>query len=216
MAITYNNLYLDIRQQLRRAGIETALVSLEGDMVEEDQVLYQVDSGDLSTAIERAEAAGRFPGWLPPAAGMLAGTVFLAALDALELSLIPATLQHEIPSFAVGHDLTPAIVIPQAGHETLAQLPAVAVLQNIRILCHMVPFQNSHDLIAADLHIGAQRLQDLSPGVGREPRSGLVSLLHRSRPFRWAAFDWPGGVSKMGGSVPKTYRSPCRSACPAS
>ena len=42
----------------------------------------------LLPAIERAEAAGRFPGWLPPAAGMLAGTVFLAALDALAQRLM--------------------------------------------------------------------------------------------------------------------------------
>ena len=42
----------------------------------------------LLPAIERAEAAGYFPGWLPPAAGMLAGTVFLAALDALAQRLM--------------------------------------------------------------------------------------------------------------------------------
>ena len=42
----------------------------------------------LLPAIERAEAAGQFPGWLPPAAGMLAGTVFLAALDALAQRLM--------------------------------------------------------------------------------------------------------------------------------
>ena len=106
------------------------------------------------------------------------------ALDALELPLIPTALQHKIPPLAVGHDLTPAIVISQAGHETLPQLPAVAVLQDAHILRHMVPFQNGHDLIAADLHIGTQRLQNLRPGVRREPWPDLVLLLHRSRPPR--------------------------------
>ena len=37
----------------------------------------------LLPAIDQAAEAGRFPGWLPAAAGMLAGVVFLAALDAL-------------------------------------------------------------------------------------------------------------------------------------
>jgi ZIP family zinc transporter len=37
----------------------------------------------LIPAVERAEAAGRFPGWLPAAAGMLLGVTFLAALDGL-------------------------------------------------------------------------------------------------------------------------------------
>ena len=35
----------------------------------------------LLPAIERTEEAGAFPGWLPAAAGMLLGVVFLAALD---------------------------------------------------------------------------------------------------------------------------------------
>ena len=35
----------------------------------------------LILAMERAEELGGFPVWLPPAAGMLAGTAFLAALD---------------------------------------------------------------------------------------------------------------------------------------
>ena len=43
-----------------------------------------------------------------------------------------------------------------------------------RQLRHMVPFQNGHDLIAADLHIGTQRLQNLRPGVRREPWPDLV------------------------------------------
>ena len=37
----------------------------------------------LLPAIAQAEAEGRFPGWLPPAAGMLLGVIFLAALDAV-------------------------------------------------------------------------------------------------------------------------------------
>lgn len=37
----------------------------------------------LLPAIDQAAAEGRFPGWLPAAAGMLLGVVFLAALDAL-------------------------------------------------------------------------------------------------------------------------------------
>ena len=37
----------------------------------------------LLPAIDQTAEAGRFPGWLPAAAGMLAGVVFLAALDAL-------------------------------------------------------------------------------------------------------------------------------------
>ena len=37
----------------------------------------------LIPAIERTEAAGRFPGWLPAAVGMLLGVTFLAGLDAL-------------------------------------------------------------------------------------------------------------------------------------
>lgn len=35
----------------------------------------------LLPAIDQAAEAGRFPGWLPAAAGMLAGVVFLRALD---------------------------------------------------------------------------------------------------------------------------------------
>lgn len=37
----------------------------------------------LLPAIDQAEGDGRFPGWLPAAAGMLLGVVFLAALDAM-------------------------------------------------------------------------------------------------------------------------------------
>ena len=37
----------------------------------------------LLPAIEQAQADGIFPGWLPAAAGMLLGVVFLAALDSL-------------------------------------------------------------------------------------------------------------------------------------
>ena len=37
----------------------------------------------LLPAIEQAQAEGRTPGWLPAAAGMLLGVVFLAALDSL-------------------------------------------------------------------------------------------------------------------------------------
>ena len=37
----------------------------------------------LLPAIDQAVEEGRFPGWLPAAAGMLLGVVFLAALDAL-------------------------------------------------------------------------------------------------------------------------------------
>ena len=37
----------------------------------------------LLPAIEQAQAEGRVPGWLPAAAGMLLGVVFLAALDSL-------------------------------------------------------------------------------------------------------------------------------------
>ena len=37
----------------------------------------------LLPAIEQAQADGTFPGWLPAAAGMLLGVVFLAALDSM-------------------------------------------------------------------------------------------------------------------------------------
>jgi len=37
----------------------------------------------LIPAIQQAEVEGRFPGWLPAAAGMLLGVVFLAVLDSL-------------------------------------------------------------------------------------------------------------------------------------
>ena len=37
----------------------------------------------LLPAIDQARAAGKLPGWLPAAAGMLLGVVFLAALDSL-------------------------------------------------------------------------------------------------------------------------------------
>ena len=37
----------------------------------------------LLPAIDQARAEGKFPGWLPAAAGMLLGVVFLAALDSL-------------------------------------------------------------------------------------------------------------------------------------
>lgn len=37
----------------------------------------------LLPAIEQADTEGRFPGWLPAAAGMLLGVAFLAALDAM-------------------------------------------------------------------------------------------------------------------------------------
>lgn len=62
-----------------------------------------------------------------------------ATLDALELFLVSAAFHYKIPPFAVGHDLALAIVISQAGHKPLAQLPAVAVLQNFLVLRHMVP-----------------------------------------------------------------------------
>ena len=46
----------------------------------------------LLPAIDRAEAMGQFPGWVPTAAGMLLGVVFLAALD----SVLPRLRKRDV------------------------------------------------------------------------------------------------------------------------
>ena len=55
-----------------------------------------------------------------------------AATDGRELLAVPAALQHNIPAPPVGQDLALTGGVPEAGHEALAQLPAVAVLQDVR------------------------------------------------------------------------------------
>ena len=98
----------------------------------------------LIPAVERAEAAGRFPGWLPAAAGMLLGVTFLAALDALlprlrrqaadetdrrNALLMTAITLHNVPEgMAVG------LAFALAGESSLAGAAALAAgigLQNI-------------------------------------------------------------------------------------
>ena len=48
-----------------------------------------------------------------------------AAADGRELLAIPAALQHNIPPLPIGQDLALTGGVPEAGHEALAQLPAV-------------------------------------------------------------------------------------------
>jgi len=56
---------------------------------------------------------------------------------------------------------SPAVLIPKAGHETLAQPLAAGVLQSVGISRHTVSFQDGGDLPGADPHIGEQRRQNL-------------------------------------------------------
>ena len=70
-----------------------------------------------------------------------------AATDGRELLAVPAALQHNIPAPPVGQDLALTGGVPEAGHEALAQLPAVAVLQDVGVAGDMVLFQNGRDLV---------------------------------------------------------------------
>ena len=80
----------------------------------------------------------------------------------------------------------------------------VRLHQNIRILCHMVPFQNSHDLIAADLHVGKQHMEDLILGVGRQRGATVESPGHRVCSFLRCARCSTSALSSAGASLGKT------------
>ncbi len=105
-----------------------------------------------------------------------------AAADGRKLLAVPAALQHNIPPLPIGQDLALTRGIPEAGHKALAQLPAVAVLQNVDIAGDMVFFQNGRDLVAADLHVGKQHMEDLSLGLGRQAGRPLDLLVIASAP----------------------------------
>jgi ZIP family zinc transporter len=84
----------------------------------------------LIPAIEQVTAGGVLPGWIPAAAGMLAGTVFLAGMDGLILChrqerslLMTAITLHNIPEgMAVGL----AFALAENG-ESLAGAVALAI-----------------------------------------------------------------------------------------
>ena len=84
----------------------------------------------LIPAIEQVSAGGTLPGWIPAAAGMLAGTVFLAGMDGLILRrrqgrslLMTAITLHNIPEgMAVGL----AFALAESG-EGLAGAAALAL-----------------------------------------------------------------------------------------
>ena len=84
----------------------------------------------LIPAIEQVCAGGALPGWIPAAAGMLAGTAFLAGMDGLMFRprqdrslLMTAITLHNIPEgMAVGL----AFALAESG-ESLAGAVALAV-----------------------------------------------------------------------------------------
>ena len=111
-------------------------------------------------------------------------------MDLLELPPVAAALQHYIAAFSVGQHLTPPGIIPETGHETLAQALAVAVLEGLHIPAHAMLFQDCSDLAGVDLHPLEQRLQDLLLSrwrqSGRSSRLGTrVFPVHRSASFRF-------------------------------
>ena len=127
-----------------------------------------------------------------------------AAADGRELLAIPAALQHNIPPLPIGQDLALTRGIPEAGHEALAQLPAVAVLQDVGVAGDMVFFQNGRDLVAADLHVGKQHLQDLCLGFGRQRGATVESPGHRVCSFLRCARCSTSALSSAGASLGKT------------
>ena len=132
-------------------------------------------------------------------------TSFLnAAADGRKLLAIPAALQHNIPPPPIGQDLALTGGVPEAGHEALAQLPAVAVLQDVGVAGDMVLFQNGRDLVAADLHVGKQHMEDLILGVGRQRGATVESPGHRVCSFLRCARCSTSALSSAGASLGKT------------
>ena len=127
-----------------------------------------------------------------------------AAADGRKLLAIPAALQHNIPPPPIGQDLALTGGVPEAGHEALAQLPAVTVLQDVNVAGDMVLFQNGRDLIAADLHVGEQHLQDLGLGFGRQRRAAVGFPGHRVCSFLRCARCSTSALSSAGASLGKT------------
>ena len=144
----------------------------------------RITISDLNTAAEYAKAGARI------GKNVHIHLALDTAADLLELPPVAAALQHHIAAFSVGQHLTPPALIPETGHEPLAQALAVAVLEGLHIPAHAMLFQDRGDLAGMDLHSLEQRLQDLLLRLwrqsGRSSRLGArVFPVHRSASFRF-------------------------------
>ena len=105
-------------------------------------------------------------------------------MDLLELPPVAAALQHYIAAFSVGQHLTPPTLIPETGHEPLAQALAVAVLEGL----HRLRERGIRLFLSTGRHkVMSQSVRDLFPFDGCITLSGQYCFAQdrvlRSVPF---------------------------------
>ena len=115
-----------------------------------------------------------------------------AAANGLEGLPVVAALQHDVLA-AAGQNLPAALLVPDTGHEPLAQLLPVTVLEKLRVTGDVVLLENSGDFAGADSHIGKQCVQNFILRLRRQngPAGRACGFLrHRSFPSFFFKFGF--------------------------
>ena len=105
-----------------------------------------------------------------------------AALDGFQLLRVIAAVYDDILAAAGGEDFPLAVLVPDAGQETLSQPFPVGVLECIHISADIMLFQDLRDLTGSDLRLGGQLLQNLRLRVRRDSGPAgchFLRFLHR-------------------------------------
>ena len=98
----------------------------------------------------------------------------------LQFLRIVTAVHDDILTAAGGQHLTLAGLIPNGGHETLAQPFPIGILQGVHIAADAVPLQNGGDLLRTDSGLRGQPVQDFPLGIRREAgRRRTFLLFHR-------------------------------------
>ena len=105
-----------------------------------------------------------------------------AALDGFQLLRVIAAVYDDILAAAGGEDFPLAVLVPDAGQETLSQPFPVGVLERVHISADIMLFQDLRDLTGSDLRLGRQLLQNLRLRVRRDSDPAgchFLRFLHR-------------------------------------
>ena len=105
-----------------------------------------------------------------------------AVPNGLQLLRIVAAVHDDILAAAGGEDFPLAVLVPDAGQETLSQTLPIGVLKRINISADIMLFQDFRDLTGSDFRFGRQLLQNLRLRVRRDSRPAghrFPHFLHR-------------------------------------